>query len=90
MDDALWAQSIIIQGHLKDSRRNGEFHTQDEGVLWSALGMGVMDAKPEDRPWDALTCAMRFASVIGDRLWGMYALQQQQVCFVAYLSLNPH
>ena len=88
VDDALWAQSIVIQGHLKDSRQNSEFHTQDEGILWSALGMGVTDAKPEDRPWDASTRAMRFASVIGDRLWGMYTLQQQQVCFVAYLSLN--
>ena len=66
LDNALWAQSIVVQRHLKDSRRHGEFHTQDKGVLWSALRMGVTDAKPEDRPWDASTRAMRFASVIGD------------------------
>ena len=79
LDNALWVQSIIVQRHLKDLRKNGEFHTQDKGVLWSALGMGVSDGKPEDCPWDASTRAMRFASVIGDQLWGMYALQQQQV-----------
>jgi hypothetical protein len=87
MDDALWGQSIIIQKHLQESRERGEFASMDESVLWAAISRGSVDGQPQDRPMDASTRAIRFASVVGDRLWGMYALQQEQVCCHLVLPL---
>jgi hypothetical protein len=80
MDDALWGQSIIIQGHLQAMRGQRDGVSQDEQVLFQAIGKGAADGAAFDRPWDASTRSMRFASVIGDRLWGMYRRQQEQVC----------
>ena len=41
---------------------------------------GVLDMEPEERPTDALTRAIRYSAVMGDRLWAMVQGERLRVC----------
>jgi len=66
LDDYLWFQSIVTCRSQGLRLQGGLPH--DDKFLWDLLRMGYCNGKPEDRPWDALTRAMRYGAILGDRI----------------------
>ena len=78
-DDLVWHQSIVSLEHLQ-TFRGGLRADPDDAVFWSLLMRGVLDMEPEERPTDALTRAVRYSAIMGDRLWAMVQGERLQVC----------
>jgi hypothetical protein len=78
VDDVLWTQSIIANRHLWRVRQKRQL-TTDEMFLGRCIQMGTTDMDARDKPNDASTRAMRFASVMGDRLWGLLEVERTRV-----------
>jgi len=78
LDDQLWHQSLVTcRRHQEVERATGARaspgwagvqQTDDNQVLLKLLERGINDQSAFDKPFDALTCSMRFAAVMGDRL----------------------
>lgn len=49
-------------------------------ALWHLINLGAKDMPLVDKPWDASTRTMRFATCLADGLWVMLKREQNQVC----------
>ena len=78
MDDQLFHQSLVTLRRLDEAHR-GHIQPRDDRVLYHLLRRGVIDQGPEDRPFDALTRAMRYAASLGDRLWDIALRERERV-----------
>ena len=56
-------------------------------ALYHLINVGARDMDAPDKPWDALTCSMRYAACLGDRLWTMIAREQNRVCVFCFFNL---
>ena len=48
-------------------------------ALWHLINLGAQDMPLTDKPWDASTCSMRFATSLADRLWVMLDREHARV-----------
>ena len=50
-------------------------------ALWHLINLGAQDMPTIDKPWDASTRSMRFATCLADRLWVMLDREHARVSF---------
>ena len=48
-------------------------------ALWHLINLGAQDMPSINKPWDALTCSMRFAICLADCLWVMLDRERTRV-----------
>ena len=78
MDDLIYHGSLIaFHENLLD--HHADNMPLNDVVLYHLLNVGSRDMGAVDKPWDALTCSMRFATCLGDRLWTMITREQNRV-----------
>ena len=92
VDDLVYQGSIVaFQKNQLDHR--AEAMPLNNVALYHLLNVGARDMDAIDKPWDTLTCSMRFATCLGDHLWTMIACEQNRVCVLCLFvckKLNAH
>ena len=56
-------------------------------ALWHLINIGARDMPLIDKPWDASTRSMRFATCLADRLWVILKREQNRVRSVSLCDL---
>ena len=80
LDDRLWQQSIGVARHFSSVRNPGARDwTHNERSLADMMYMGLLDLNSEHRSNDASSRAMRFSSILADRLWSMIEKERSRV-----------
>jgi len=89
LDDQLWHQCLATYRRHQEVERAtvaraspdwvGVQQTDDDRVLLRLLDRGISDQSAFDRPFDASTRLMRFAAVMGDRLWSLLERERLRV-----------
>ena len=89
LDDQLWHQCLATYRRHQEVERAtgaraspdwaGVQQTDDDRVLLRLLDRGISNQSAFNRPFDASTCSMRFAAVMGDRLWSLLERERLQV-----------
>jgi hypothetical protein len=79
-EDKLWVWSMGTARHLEETRA-GLPPTTSAAQIWRLLHFGVYDWSQENKPWESSTRAMRYASVLGDRLWSALETERIRVFF---------
>ena len=51
----------------------------NDWALWHLINLGAGDTPAIDKPWDASTRSMRFATSLADRLWVMLDRERVRV-----------
>ena len=51
----------------------------NDRALWHLINLGAGDMLAIDKPWDASTRSMRFATCLADRLWVMLDRERARV-----------
>ena len=51
----------------------------NDRALWHLINLGAGDMPAVDKPWDASTRSMRFATSLADRLWVMLDRERARV-----------
>ena len=71
LDDQLFGLSIVALGQLENRREvnTSENISGDTQVLFLILNRGIWDQEVMDGPNDSATRAMRYSTVMGERLW---------------------
>jgi hypothetical protein len=78
-DDEIWFQSIVTA--LSNGQRLHLGLPYCDQFLWKMIQMGYTDGRPEDRPWDASTRAMRYGAILGDRIQANVEIERKRVSF---------
>ena len=86
MDDLVYHRSLVAF-HCNQLDCRVEDMPLNDVALYHLLNVGAHDMDAIDKPWDALTCFMRFAACLGDLLWTMVAQEQNRVCVFCFLNL---
>ena len=86
MDDLVYHGSIVAFHKNQLDRRANDMPLNDV-ALYHLLNVGSQDMDAVDKPWDASTHSMRFATCLGDRLWTMIAREQNRVCVFCFFPL---
>ena len=89
LEKRLSVDNLVYHGSLVGFHKNQldcrvEDMPLNDIALYHLLNVGGRDMDAIDKPWDALTCSMRFATCLGDRLWTMITREQNRVgvfCF---------
>ena len=79
LDDQLWHQSMVTHCYLRESRRFAAYRSVEAKVLHDLIYQGTADAPMFDNPCPSSTRSMRFAAVVGDRLWAIVEEEQHRV-----------
>ena len=90
----LSTDDTVFQGAISVFLRNNQDRCYEgmpasDQALWHLINMGAKDMPLVDKPWDASTRSMRFATCLADRLWVMVKREQNRVhcrflCLVVY------
>ena len=83
MDDLVYHGSLVVF-HKNQLDCRAEDMPLNDVALDYLINVGTCNMDVTDKPWDALTCSMRYAACLGDRLWTMIAREQNMVgvfCF---------
>ena len=83
MDNLVFHGSLVAFHKNQLDRRADDMPLNDI-ALYHLINVGACDMDASDKPWDALTHSMRYATCLGDRLWTMIAREQNRVggfCF---------
>ena len=89
LEKRLSVDDLVYHGSLVAFHKNQLDHWAEDMplndvALYHLLNVGARDMDAIDKPWDASTHSMRFATCLGDRLWTMIAREQNRVgvfCF---------
>ena len=84
-DDQMFGLSIVGSGHLEEDRERhtGPVASPDSTVLFHLLNRGLWDQQLVDAPQEVFSRAIRYSTVMGERLWGQIALN------TAHVSSSP-
>ena len=83
VDDLVYHGSLVAF-HRNQLDRRAEDMPLNNMALYHLLNVRSCDMDAVDKPWDASTRSMRFATCLGDCLWTMVAREQNRVsvfCF---------
>ena len=86
MDDLVYHRSLVAFHKNQLDRRADDMPLNDT-ALYHLINVGVRDMDAIDKPWDASTCSMRFATCLGDCLWTMIAREQSRVGVFCFFPL---
>jgi len=79
MDDDLWHQSLVAARH--NQQRFGGVNAlppTDRNLLY-LFNLGLYDPDDSDGKWAAAIRGMRYAGVIGERLWSLIEMERARV-----------
>ena len=77
-DDQVYRGGIVAYTHNQKDRASLAMPHNDQ-ALWHLINLGSGDMPAIDKPWDTLTCSMRFATCLADRLWVMLDRERARV-----------
>ena len=83
IDDLVYHGSLIAF-HKNQLDHQVEDMPLSDVALYHLLNVGAQDMDDINKPWDASTRSMRFATCLGDRLWTMIAQEQNRVCVFCF------
>ena len=91
MEKQLSVDDLVYHGSLVAFHRNqldcrAEDMPLNDMALYHLLNVGSCDMDAVDKPWDASTCSMRFATCLGDCLWTMVAWEQSRVSVFCFFN----
>ena len=69
-DDQVYKGGLVAYTRNQKDRASLVMPHNDR-ALWHLINLGAGDMPAVDKPWDASTCSMRFATSLADRLWVM-------------------
>ena len=80
-NDQMFGLSIVASGRLKEDREKhtGPVASPDSTVLFHLLNRGLWDQQLVDVPQEASSRAIRYSTVMGERLWGQIAMNTAHV-----------
>ena len=79
-DDQVFKGGLVAYtGNQKDRASLAMPH--NDWALWHLINLGARDMPLTDKPWDALTRSMRFATSLADHLWVMLDRERTRVRF---------
>ena len=92
LDKRLSVDNLVYHGSLVAFHKNQLDHRADDmplndTALYHLLNVRTRDMDTADKPWDALTCSMRYTACLGDRLWTMITREQNRVCVFCFFVL---
>ena len=79
MDDLVYHGSLVAF-HKNQLDCQADNMPLNDITLYHLLNVRGRDMDAIDKPWDASTRSMRFATCLGDRLWTMITREQHRVC----------
>ena len=77
-DDQVFKGSLVAYTRNQKDRVSLAMPHNDQ-ALWHLINLGVRDMPLTDKPWDASTRSMRFATSLADRLWVMLDREHARV-----------
>ena len=87
--DNLVYHGSLVAFHRNQLDRRADDMPLNDTVLYHLINVGVRDMDTIGKPWDTLTCSMRYAACLGDRLWTMVTREQNRVSvFCFFVSLR--
>ena len=80
-DDQMFWLSIVASGCLEGDREKhtGPVASPDSTVLFHLLNRGLWDQQLVDAPQEASSRAIRYSTVMGERLWGQISMNAVHV-----------
>ena len=85
VDDLVFHGSLVAFHRNQLDRRADDMPLNDT-ALYHLINVRVQDMDAVDKPWDASTHSMWFATCLGDHLWTMIAREQNRVGVFCFLS----
>ena len=86
VDDLVYHGSLVtFHWNQLDCRTNNM--PLNDVALYHLINIGARDMDAPDKPWDASTCSMRYATCLGDHLWTMVTGEQNRVCVFCFFIL---
>ena len=77
-DYQVFKGGLVAYTHNQKDRASLAMPHNDQ-ALWHLINLGSRDMPLMDKPWDASTCSMRFATSLADRLWVMLDREHARV-----------
>ena len=77
-DDQVFKGGLVAYTRNQKDRASLAMPHNDR-ALWHLINLGARDMPLTDKPWDASTCSMRFATSLADRLWVMLDREHARV-----------
>src|ERR1700753_3044053 len=79
-DDRIWFWAMgTARIHDERIQRGEVMSSANDVAVQNMIRLGLYNWAAEDRPWDGSTRSMRYAAVVGDRLWELLRLERQRV-----------
>ena len=85
--DNLVYHGSLVAFHKNHLDRRADDMPLNNVILYHLLNVGARDMDATDKPWDASTHSMRFATCLGDRLWSMITREQNGVGVFCFFNL---
>ena len=86
VDDLVYHRSLVAFHRNQLDCRANDMPLNDT-ALYHLINVGTRNMDATDKPWDVLTCSMRYAACLGDRLWTMVTREQNRVCVFCFFVL---
>ena len=77
-DDQVYKGGLVAYTHNQKDRASLAMPHNDR-ALWHLINLGAGDMPAVDKPWDASTRSMRFATSLADHLWVMLDREHARV-----------
>ena len=77
-DDQVYKGGIVAYTRNQKDRASLAMPHNDQ-ALWHLINLGAQDMPAVDKPWDASTRSMCFATCLADRLWVMLDREHARV-----------
>ena len=91
LEKRLSVDDLVYHGSLVAFHKNQLDHRAEDMplidiALYHLLNVRGRDMDTIDKPWDASTCSMQFATCLGDHLWTMIAREQNRVSVFCFFN----
>ena len=77
-DDQVFKGGLVAYTHNQKDRASLAM-PHNNRALWHLINLGAQDMPLVDKPWDASTCSMCFATSLADHLWVMLDREHARV-----------
>ena len=86
--DNLVFHGSLVAFHKNQLDRRADDMPLNDIALYHLINVGTCDMDVPDKPWDTLTCSMRYAACLGDRLWTMISREHDRVRVFCFFPLS--
>ena len=86
LNDQLWVDAMSTHCYQSKVRwgHEGLNPLEDEQKIFTLLQRGLVDQEEDDKPWPAVTRAIRYSAVLGDRLLAVIEREKDRVRIIVF------